>query len=102
MPASILLRDVFAHEGNLGEILKEFAYLPLFLLMIFIFGFPIAMPIFIIGFISFRNPRHLPLSILLGLGLFAITWALANMLTLQYPSGWISGLVDMPWWLAGH
>lgn len=102
LPASILLRDVFAHEGNLGEILKEFAYLPLFLLMIFIFGFPIAMPIFIIGFISFRNPRHLPLSILLGLGLFAITWALANMLTLQYPSGWISGLVDMPWWLAGH
>ena len=101
-PQSIFFRDTFAQDGKLGEVLREFAYLPLFLLMIFIFGFPIAMPVFIIGFISFRNPRHLVLSILLGLGLFAITWALASMLTLQYPSGWISGLVDLPWWLAGH
>lgn len=102
LPSSIIFRDVFAHQGNLGEILKEFAYLPLFLLMIFIFGFPIAMLAFIIGFISLHSPRHFLLSILLGVGLFTITWALANILTLQYPSGWISGLLDMPWWLAGH
>ena len=101
-PSSVLMRDVFAQEETLGVLLVEFAYLPLFLLMIIVFGFPIAMPVFIIGFISLRNPRLLPLSVVLGLGLFVITWALADMLTLQYPSGWISGVVDLPWWLEGH
>jgi len=102
LPSSLLVRDVFTQEGRLGDQIREFLNLLIFLGMIIVLGFPIAMVAFIVGFISLRSPRHTLLYLGLGLGLLAITWVLADLLTLQYPAGLISAYIDMPWWLSGH
>mgnify|MGYP000099908794 CR=1 FL=1 len=99
---NLLFKDLFTQDGNFKEAIGEFLYFPIFLILILIFGFPIAMPLFIVGFISMRNKKRFLLSIFLGIIFFIITWVLAELLTMQYPSGLISKLIDLPWWLRGH
>ena len=95
-------RDMFTQDGNFGPQLREFANLLIFLVLIVVLGFPIATLVFITVFIATRSPRHTLLGLGLAVGLVSIMWTLASMLTLQYPAGWISGVIDMPWWLSGY
>lgn len=99
---SVIFRDLFAQDGDIGQASKEYLNFFVFLILIMIFGFPIAMPLFIIGFITLRNYRHMVLSIFISLVFFVVTWVLAEMLTMQYPSGYVAKIIDLPWWLSGH
>ena len=96
------MRGVFAQEGDFFPQFKEFANLVLFFLLIVVLGFPIATVIFITTFIGLRSRRHIPLAFGLAIALLSIMWVLASLLTLQYPSGWIATVVDLPWWLSGY
>lgn len=102
LPRNFLMRGVFAQEGDFLPQVKEFANLVLFFLLIVILGFPIATVIFITTFIGLRSRRHIPLAFALAGSLLSIMWLLASLLTLQYPSGWIATVVDLPWWLSGY
>ncbi len=102
LPRNFLMRGVFAQEGDFLPQFKEFGNLVLFFLLIVAFGFPIATVIFITAFIGLRSARHVPLAFGLAIALLSIMWLLASMLTLQYPSGWIATVIDMPWWLSGY
>lgn len=102
LPQNFLMRGVFSQEGNFLPQVKEFSNLVLFFLLIVVLGFPIATVIFITTFIGLRSRRHIPLAFALAGALLCIMWLLASLLTLQYPSGWIATVVDMPWWLAGY
>ena len=70
-----------------------------YLLMNFIFGFPIASVIFINVFILFHDKSNYKIAILISLVLLFILWILATLLTLQFPNGLIGLFIDMPWWL---
>lgn len=102
LPQNFLMRGVFAQEGDFFPQFKEFANLVLFFLLIVVLGFPIATVIFITTFIGLRSRRHIPLAFGLVIALLSIMWVLASLLTLQYPSGWIASVVDLPWWLSGY
>ena len=102
LPKNFLMRGVFAQEGDFLPQFREFGNLVLFFLLIVALGFPIATVIFITAFIGLRSPRHVPLAFGLAIALLSIMWLLASMLTLQYPSGWIATVIDMPWWLSGY
>lgn len=102
LPQNFMVRDMFTQDGNFGPQLREFANLLIFLVLIVVLGFPIATLVFITVFIATRSPRHTLLGLGLAVGLVSIMWTLASMLTLQYPAGWISGVIDMPWWLSGY
>ena len=73
-----------------------------YLLMNFIFGFPIASVIFINVFILFHDKSNYKIAILISLVLLFILWILATLLTLQFPNGLIGLFIDMPWWLGGE
>jgi len=101
-PQNFLMRGVFSQEGDFLPQLRELANLGLFFLMILVLGFPIAAVIFITTFIGLRSRRHIPLAFFLAGALLSIMWLLASLLTLQYPSGWIASVIDLPWWLSGY
>ena len=73
-----------------------------FLLMNFIFGFPIAAAIFINIFILFHNRKAYVSSICISAVLMVILWSLSSLLTLQFPNGLIGLFIDLPWWLGGQ
>ena len=72
-----------------------------YLIMNFVVGFPIASVIFINIFILFHDKRDFKIAIIISLILLLVLWFLSFMLTLQFPNGLISMVIDMPWWLGG-
>ena len=102
LPDKVLMRDVFSQDGALWPQLLEFSNLVIFMMLIVIFGFPIATVLFVICFIVHREPTRFVIASLLGFTLVGLMWLLSNLLTLQYPAGWIVNFVNLPWWLSGH
>ena len=101
-PTTVIFRDVFSHEGEFWPQLREFGYLGAFFALIVVFGFPIATMVFVFGFIISRNPSRYLLAFTIAVGLIALMWLLSYLLTLQYPAGLISNVIQLPWWLAGN
>ena len=101
-PTTVIFRDVFSHEGEFWPQLREFGYLGAFFALIVVFGFPIATMVFVFGFIISRNPSRYLLAFTIAVGLIALMWLLSDLLTLQYPAGLISNVIQLPWWLAGN
>ena len=99
LPDKVLMRDVFSQDGALWPQLLEFSNLVIFMMLIVIFGFPIATVLFVICFIVHREPTRFVIASLLGFTLVGLMWLLSNLLTLQYPAGWIVNFVNLPWWL---
>ena len=102
LPGKVLMRDVFSQEGSFWPQFLEFGNLLAFMALIVVFGFPIATVLFVIGFILSREPKRILIACGLALTLVTLMWLLSDLLTLQYPAGWIAHFVDLPWWLAGH
>ena len=94
--------NIFEISGNFNNQLFYYFSFIGFLLMNFIFGFPIAAALFINIFILFQNRKAYVSSICISAVLMAILWALSSLLTLQFPNGLIGLLIDLPWWLGGQ
>ncbi len=94
--------NIFEIGGNFK--IQIYYYLSFigFLLMNFIFGFPIAAALFINLFILFHNKKAYVSSICISAALMVILWALSSLLTLQFPNGLIGLFIDLPWWLGGQ
>ena len=94
--------NIFEISGNFNNQLFYYFSFIGFLLMNFIFGFPIAAAIFINIFILFHNRKAYVSSICISAVLMVILWSLSSLLTLQFPNGLIGLLIDLPWWLGGQ
>ncbi len=94
--------NIFEISGNFNNQLFYYLSFIGFLLMNFIFGFPIAAALFINIFILFHNRKAYVSSICISAVLMAILWALSSLLTLQFPNGLIGLFIDLPWWLGGQ
>ena len=94
--------NIFEISGNFNNQLFYYFSFIGFLLMNFIFGFPIAAAIFINIFILFHDRKAYVSSICISAVLMVILWSLSSLLTLQFPIGLIGLLIDLPWWLGGQ
>ena len=94
--------NIFEISGNFNNQLFYYLSFIGFLLMNFIFGFPIAAALFINMFILFHNRKAYVSSICISTALMVILWALSSLLTLQFPNGLIGLFIDLPWWLGGQ
>ena len=94
--------NIFEIGGNFKIQIYYYLSFVGFLLMNFIFGFPIAAALFINIFILFHNKKAYVSSICISTALMLILWALSSLLTLQFPNGLIGIFIDLPWWLGGQ
>ena len=94
-------RNIFESEGRFLDQVRAFSFIPIFLGLVFLLGFPLAAVALINGFILLHNRRSLFVSSTLSIAILLILWTMSGVLTLQYPAGLISEIIPLPWWLGG-
>lgn len=78
------------------------AWLLGFLGLVWLIGMPIAMVVFVTAFVAWHRRRQWPIGTVLGIAVFALLWAMSELLVLRYPGGLIARALDLPWWLGGY
>ena len=95
-------RNIFENHGTLYDQVLAFAMIPVFLVLVFLLGFPIAAAVLINGFILMHDRSKYLVSIIVSAAVLIILWTLSGVLTLQYPAGIIADFLPLPWWLGGR
>lgn len=98
----VMSRNIFENEGAFFDQARAFALIPVFLVLVFLFGFPIAAVALINGFILMHDRSKYLVSILISVAVLVVLWTLSGVLTLQYPAGIIADFFPLPWWLGGR
>jgi putative tricarboxylic transport membrane protein len=71
----------------------------LFLALIWVLGFTIASAIFVTAFITVECGRPIWRNVAFGIGTVLVLTALAYILYLEYPDGFLPEYLSFPWWL---
>jgi len=95
-------QNIFENHGTLYDQVRAFALIPVFLVLVFLLGFPIAAVALINGFILMHDCRKYLVSTIVSVAVLIILWTLSSVLTLQYPAGLIADFLPLPWWLVGR
>jgi hypothetical protein len=98
----IISQNIFENHGTLYDQVLAFAMIPVFLVLVFLLGFPIAAAVLINGFILMHDRSKYLVSIIVSAAVLIILWTLSGVLTLQYPAGIIADFLPLPWWLGGR
>jgi hypothetical protein len=102
MALRTMSRNIFENHGTLYDQVLAFAMIPVFLVLVFLLGFPIAAVALINGFILMHDRSKYLVSIIVSAAVLIILWTLSGVLTLQYPAGIIADFLPLPWWLGGR
>jgi hypothetical protein len=102
MALRTMSRNIFENHGTLYDQVLAFAMIPVFLVLVFLLGFPIAAAVLINGFILMHDRSKYLVSIIVSAAVLIILWTLSGVLTLQYPAGIIADFLPLPWWLGGR
>ena len=97
----VMSRNIFANEGRLVAQLQALSILPVFLVLVYLLGFPLAAIALINGFVLLHDRSKYIVSITLSAVVMFVLWTLSSILTLQYPAGLIANVIPLPWWLGG-
>jgi TctA family transporter len=91
----------FEGSGATSSIFHYLSWILGMLALVGVFGFPIAMLLFIFIFTTVKAGPNLVRNCTIGLCAFGFIATMSYFLTLRYPQGLLQYFVEMPWWLGG-